>query len=201
MNITKIPLRTKVGKVLKENMFLKFLVLILVGIILFMSNQIDKPPLVIRINEDGRIQTTKKYESHSGISEWDVRVFCEEFIRRFNLLDSFGVDENIPIALNMMGKDLRELYQEKMISKDLIDRISKGGVRTATKVIKVYDPEPLSDDVISVTLKYERRIEKYDGSRPQLTTVQVTMVLEMVGRTEKNPYGLLVRKYKEKKIV
>jgi hypothetical protein len=158
----------------------------------------SKPPLVIRYQPDGTVQSSRQYDVSSRLKKLDIDIFIEHFTLNWNFFDSFGLEQNLSNAFAMMDSDLRQYYK-KRLDADTLDEIKKSQVKTRTTMIET--SYKVNDRFIDATILYKRELIAFDDIPIKELFVRAEMVMEaQLERTEKNPYPLLVKNYKEYKL-
>jgi len=177
--------------------FLKIMIGLQVIIVLLALLTNVKPPIVIRETDNGAHVMTD-YQSDSFVYELDVELFFSTFVKKFNLVDSFSIYENIPEALRMMDPTLEEYYKTKVITADLVKSIINSKNRTITSIKSIESKKEGS--IIPATITYERQVISFETGERIKLVVRGEAILEVVERTVDYPYGLKVREYKEIKL-
>mgnify|MGYP001329378226 FL=1 len=180
-----------------QNKFLKIIVGVQVCIVVLALLTNVKPPIVIRETDNGAHVMTD-YQGDSFVSELDVELFFSTFVKKFNLVDSFSIYENIPDALSMMDPKLEDHYKTKVITADLVKSIIDSKNRTIT-TIKSIDSKK-EGSIVPATITYERQVISFESGEKIKIVVRGEAILEIVERTVQYPYGLKVREYKEIKL-
>ena len=174
--------------------FLKFLIVLLLGALFISFKSSQKPPIVIRESQLG-ISVVDNYEADSKVTQYDVQIFVEHFIRDLNLLDSYALQENLPKALNMMDSDLRSTYKSQILTQELLKKIVADKVKTKTTIRET--KIDLQKELIPVTAIVEREVINYETGAQRKIIFRAELILKNIPRTQKNPYGLLTSQYKE----
>tara|TARA_B100001175_G_scaffold311487_1_gene315996 strand:+ start:496 stop:1086 length:591 start_codon:yes stop_codon:yes gene_type:complete len=180
-----------------QNRFLKIIVGVQVCIVVLALLTNVKPPIVIRETDNGAHVMTD-YQGDSFVSELDVELFFSTFVKKFNLVDSFSIYENIPDALSMMDPKLEDHYKTNVITADLVKSIIDSKNRTVTTIKSIDSTKEGS--IVPATITYERQVISFESGEKIKIVVRGEAILEIVERTVQYPYGLKVREYKEIKL-
>jgi len=119
-------------------------------------------------------------------------------VKKFNLVDSFSIYENIPDALSMMDPKLEDHYKTNVITADLVKSIIDSKNRTVTTIKSIDSTKEGS--IVPATITYERQVISFESGEKIKIVVRGEAILEIVERTVQYPYGLKVREYKEIKL-
>ncbi|MBT6121561.1 hypothetical protein HOH45_08885 [bacterium] len=141
-------------------------------------------------------------ENRSFVGPITVENFTKSFIRHLNLFDSYKIEESIPIALNMMGPDLRSYYRHKLLTASFVQNIFDQKISTTTKFKKI-DFKDTTSDLISVRVSFSRQLSYtlHPGTPSKKVPLIAKLELQKLPtRTAEFPYGLKAIYYELEKL-
>ncbi len=152
-------------------------------------------PLVIRYMPNGQIETIENYHETSKINAYDTDIFLTEFVNRWNLDDSFAIQDNIPKALNLMDKELRQ-KMASYITKGRVEEVVEKNQKTITTIEKI--KFKTSGDFIDAKVRYRRQIISFKNKPLKTSVRRMELILSVLERRSKqHPHGLLVTQFEE----
>jgi hypothetical protein len=176
-----------------------WIVIIVMAIFIYHQNKgLQKPPITIRLYGDGHYEVANTPKTKSKVMAEDLPVFVSTFIRRMNFVDSYHLNERIPLGLEMMTKDLREHYLETILTQKTLTKIKNLEWETETKLGKPSFERKADYILCKVTFVrvINDRIKGTTTTQPYLGELKIVLV----PRSANHPYGLLVREFKYEQI-
>lgn len=166
-------------------------------LLFLLKKAVEKPPLVIRVNEVGVAEPVKNVNASSRLTKPEVLNFARLFMRFYLERNYYTWKENLDEAGLMMTPKFRNWTSK---GGNLSEAIAEIETNKLTSHLKFSDIEITREtrDALLLSLKGWQQITSYDDPRYLKETVfEVELGLKKVPRTMDTPYGLLVDSYKQ----
>jgi len=187
------------GEALDQVQFLKKLSLGMVlanllGLVL-LKRSLQKPPLVIRVNEVGQAEPVKNVNVESRLTKPEVLNFVRLFMKYYLERNTYTWKDNLQDAGLLMTPVFRE-KAEKLLSRDPDMALVQTNKWTTKLQFSSIEISRETSDNVLVSLKGWRQITSFEDAKFLKETIfQGELVLKKVPRTMETPYGLLVDAY------
>ena len=159
--------------------------------------QLGRPPVVIRVDADGRSQALTGVDRQPPVGPAEVRNFLALFERFYVQLNAYTYDSDLRLALAMMTPDYQAKANDILRRDGVIDALKTGLTKTSLVLteLRVVRDAP---EAVECQVKGYREVGSY---KPGVETREVVfehdIVLRKVPRSEAAPYGLLVEDFRE----
>lgn len=175
----------------RTNLFLKGIIVALLGVCVYAITLVSNDPLVIRQTEHD-IQVID-VES-SALNEYDIEIFIKHFVHNLNLYDSFKITDAY-LSLNMMTDSLQRQFVSDVFTQELLDSVKRSKTTTSTTWQEIGFEQ--QGEKIKVEAIYIRKRRSFDRESLADKAIRIDMILDILStRTKEAPYGLLVSQYK-----
>tara|TARA_A100001035_G_C27712580_1_gene467909 strand:+ start:428 stop:1060 length:633 start_codon:yes stop_codon:yes gene_type:complete len=192
------PTENIFDQLVKTNKRQTYFIVLLLGLLFFTFKSANKPPIVVRLYEDGSSQIMKNYRSENQVSKEDLQIFTDSFIRKMNLIDSFHLKERLNQSLNMMSESLKEEYLNDVLTKENLGTIKDLEWETETKILRrKYAKE---NNQIKCEITYIRAVQDKKNNREFSIPYRGEIVIALAERSEAFPFGLKVTGFDHERI-
>ena len=175
----------------RTNLFLKGIIVALLGVCVYAITLVSHDPLVIRQTEHD-IQVID-VES-SALNEYDIEIFIKHFVHNLNLYDSFKIKDAY-LSLNMMTDSLQRQFVSDVFTQELLDSVKRSKTTTTTTWQEIGFEQ--QGEKIKVEAVYIRKRRSFEREALTDKAIRIDMILDILPtRTKEAPYGLLVSQYK-----
>ncbi|MDZ7268095.1 MAG: hypothetical protein ONB48_09655 [candidate division KSB1 bacterium] len=180
------------GELIKSNIFLKRLVLLLVGVNLglaFLAYLGFTRPVQTFLVKEGYAYATTPYGEARSVHE--VRQFALTFAKNLLEFNRENFNEHIKTALQMCSTELEVLMYNTIKTSEIpkIVQNTPGTVKFNVEEIRVSQGDPFS--------AYVAGQQVFPGQPP--IPLRFTLTINVVNRTESNPFGLRIINYTQEK--
>jgi hypothetical protein len=193
----KNPAKTYADMASQVN-FYKVVILSLIIILGVTVFGLMQPPPFLRQDKQGRVEIIEDYSQNNQITDWDIRTFVANFTLLHNFENSFSIEQNAPIMLNMMTSRLRAEYKEKYINEKFIKNIMDSRAKSESYLdLKKISFSKNGQKVVGSVI-FVRDITLFESSDKIRKTLRADFVIiETESRSLKAPYGMQVDEYSE----
>ncbi len=180
------------GELIKSNIFLKRLVLLLIGVNLLLAVMaywgFTRPVQTFLVKEGYAYATTPYGEARSV---HEVRQFALTFAKNLLEFNRENFNERIKTALQMCSTELEVLMYNTIKTSEIpkIVQNTPGTVKFNVEEIRVSQDDPFS--------AYVAGQQVFPGQQP--IPLRFTLTINVVNRTEANPFGLRIINYTQEK--
>jgi hypothetical protein len=180
------------GELVKNNIFLKRLVLFLVGVnivLAFLGFLGFTRPVETYIVKDGYAYATEPAQETRTVHE--VRKFTQEFAKNFLEYNRENFNEHFKIAMKMCTSELEYFMFDAIKNSDIpkIVQSTAGNVQFEVAEIQIKAASDFEANVAGRQL--------FPGSAP--LPIKFTVQITIVPRTQDNPFGLRIINYTQEK--
>lgn len=180
------------GELIKSNIFLKRLVLLLIGVNLllaFMAYLGFTRPVETFLVKEGYAYATTPYGEARSVHE--VRQFALTFAKNLLEFNRENFNERIKSGLQMCSTELEMLMYNTIKTSEIpkIVQNTPGSVKFNVEEIRVSQGDPFS--------AYVAGQQVFPGQQP--IPLRFTLTINIVNRTEANPFGLRIINYTQEK--
>jgi len=165
--------------------------------LLFIFLLANRPPMIIRIDKLGRVDTIKNYVTETmNVSEEDIRDFARQFVNSYTAVRSDHVAYQMKEALNMMTKEYQEQHLKNIRDTNIIEEIQIADIRNEITFneMSVEIAKKTIYLKINALLKTSSLTDVSDKADEK--HVMIRMILQKVSKSANTPFGLLVKGYK-----
>lgn len=159
--------------------------------------QMTRPPVVIRVSENGEASVAKPGELSAPVGNAEVRNFLALFERFFVELNAYTYDADLRMAFAMMTPEFQAKANERLKREAVVEGLQSNETRTRV-VLTDLRVERETGEFLECRLKGYREIGSF---KPDTETREVVfeheIVLRKVPRSENAPYGVLVEAFNE----
>ncbi len=159
--------------------------------------QLRRPPVVIRVDGDGRAAALGGLESQPPVGEAEVRNFLALFERFYVQLNAYTYDSDLRLAFAMMTPEYQAKADDLLRRGGVVEGLKAGLTKTALVLteLRVTRDAP---EAVECQVKGYREVGSYKPGAPTREVVfEHDIVLRKVPRSEAAPYGLLVQDFHE----
>lgn len=180
------------GELIKSNIFLKRLVMILVGVNLllaFIAYLGFSRPVETFLVKEGFAYATAPYGETRSVPE--VRQFAQTFAKNLLEFNRENFNERIKLALQMCSTELEVLMYNTIKTSEIpkIVQNTPGTVKFNVEEIRVTQGDPFNAHVSG--------LQVFPGQQP--IPLRFTLTINVVNRTDANPFGLRIINYTQEK--
>lgn len=180
------------GELIKSNIFLKRLVMILVGVNLllaFIAYLGFSRPVETFLVKEGFAYATTPYGETRSVHE--VRQFAQTFAKNLLEFNRENFNERIKLALQMCSTELEVLMYNTIKTSEIpkIVQNTPGTVKFNVEEIRVTQSDPFNAHVFGLQI--------FPGQQP--IPLRFTLTINVVNRTDANPFGLRIINYTQEK--
>lgn len=182
-------------KLLKTMVYILFVLLIGTSFsLMYVTFQKTRPIVILESDLNAKLINLNNPQSIGPIT---IENFSKSFLRQLNLFDSFQLESSIPIAMNMMGTDLKKFYQTKVFTREFVQNIYDKGVSSVTTFNKI-EFKNTKKSIIEINVSFTRNLtytKNPESPVKKVTLVGKLHVQRLPKRTKEFPYGLKVLFY------
>lgn len=159
--------------------------------------QMAHPPIVIRVDSDGKAQALPGAYAQPQVSEVEVTNFLTLFERFFTELNSYTYESDIKLAFDMMTQDFQKKATDTFNRDGTLQNLKANKTKTTLHLTEMKVARDTSQ-VFEVHVKGYREIGSYKPDGVQSEVVfDDDVILRKVPRSAQAPYGLLVEDFNE----
>ncbi len=182
-----------------ETMTKSFWIMAVINLCLLglLKNALDKPPMVIRVSQDGKTSTQEIQAKTHDLTEAEVKNFAELFLGFFLGRNSYTSGQDLKKAFSMMTPEFREKAQKILSGDETEQRMKQEKIKTELKLKKI-KIEKDSGDILILKTWGSKEISAYDANSPKQEIIfEGELVLKKTQRSIDSPYGLLTDEWNE----
>lgn len=190
-----------IGDTISSNKFFQLLICFLLIIIIFetitIHKLVKKPPIVIKIDDLGNASVYKI--NHKDImSSMEINNFCQHFLSYFIAYNVYTQVDSFNKAFDMMTKECQQKMNQFLVENQIEQHIKELQIKTQINITNISVLED-SSDFIRMKVRGTREEKSYtDGLYYREIVFEDIIVIQKVGRSENNLWGLLVADWDEK---
>lgn len=189
------------GDALNENAFLKNLIVLLAGMVIFLivvvAKVLNRPPLIIRVDELQKPTVISEWEGQTAVTSPEIRNFTRIFLKGFLSWDIYTYDDNFKSVFTMMTPLAQKKLNSYLEEKGVVEQINKERLKTTLTISEIAVVED-TQSVVVIKAKGTRVLRSYDKPEMQQEIIfEDTLTLRKVSRTNNTPWGLLLDDWSE----
>jgi len=189
------------GDTLNQVYFFRTLVIILAAVCIFLllmlQKSLEKPPLVVKVDEIGRVEPVKDWDSSGIISKPEVYNFVSTFMDLFTAYDFYHYDDDFKKVFKMMTKEYSVKADDCLESNKIIDTIKQAQYKTNVNIPKMVVIKDSGGFLIVKVTGYREHRSYINVDFYKQVIFESELVLKKVKRTFDTPWGMLVDNYSE----
>jgi len=159
--------------------------------------QLNRPPLVIRLDPNGQTQTLSTSAAQPPVSQAEVKNFLTLFERFFTELNYYTCDADLKLAFAMMTKEYQGKAADMLKRDGILDKLKANQGKTTLTLTEITIARDTAQ-VLECHVKGYREVGSYKPDAEQSEVIfDDDVILRKVPRSEQAPYGLLVEAFDE----
>jgi hypothetical protein len=191
-----------IGDTISQNKLLKIFIVLISTIaileLVVIHSLMNKPPLVIKVNEVGNTYASVQDFKSTLPSKHEVSNFIHYFEEYFVANDIYTYKTYFKKAFSMMTENAEKQCYRYILDKNIEAFIEREQIKTALSIANI---EILSDtgELLTLSVKGNKQITSYENKNFYKEIIfEHVLILKRIPRTEKEPWGLLIEAWEEK---
>lgn len=181
--------------------FLRTVVIVLAALCIYLAvmlkKSIDKPPLVIKVDQLGQTQAIPDWQSNVSVSKPEIVNFTQTFIELFTSYNYYTYNDSFKKAFKMMTLEFQRKADEFLQSNQVVKTIQQAQYKTTTNISKIDIVKDTKENVILKIKGYREQRSYLNPDFYKEIIFEAELVISKVKRDFQNPWGMLVENYSE----